>query len=130
MKKFLFALLAVLTISICFTACDGPAVWDELNENDVDSSWCSGTWEGKFTTTVTGQDPVTIDPFTTSLTPAWVKTEIKFEGSIGFGSARIERTSTVKANKVRTKLYIKTTSTVGIGDNSITTTEVYNLEKK
>ena len=129
MKKFFFSLFALLAITLCFTSC-GDVLMEELKVEDVDASWCNGLWDGTLTTTITNEDSVTVDLQDFLLTPAFVITEIEFEGSIDTKLLNIKRTSSVKANPQRTKLYIKTTNTVGVGDYAVTTTLVYDLEKQ
>lgn len=133
MKKFGFALVALLALSLTFISCADDS-FEVLEASDITADWCNGTWSGSATTTTVADgteiivtNTITSDTLTVSELKAYLTAGNNNLVVFGTGG----KTETViKANKKRTKLNIESVATTLLGGEEISKiTTITNLEK-
>ncbi len=124
MKKILFALFAILALSFSVISCSDGAGMEVLTAEDLkNDSWLKGTWSGttKTTTKALGENAIetSIDIVSAPYTKAALLTIINAEADLRVFGSGVTQDNTVKANALRTKLYIETITKTYLADEEI-----------
>lgn len=136
MKKFAFALVALLALSFTFMSC-GDEPNDVLEAKDVTADWCNGTWSGTEVTTVSGDTSLlsgntsgTREIVGQKLTVSNLTTTIALDGSnMEVLGMKMTTSVVVKANKKRTKLNMVMNESISMGDLTASINVETNVEK-
>ena len=125
-KIFLISLLAALAMT--FISCSEPGMI-ELDQDDITADWVEkGTWSGTISTTDYDGNTISTDVDHVKYTVAAVKANFTKAGiDLGLVSTKIY--CRVYSNISRTKLLLKQTITVTIGDKTKSQTLRWDFEK-